>query len=519
MASEPIPTLFAPAERSSDETFQLQLEHFQQNTALHLAADASPNILLVLNQNRQVVYGNRRLVEMFGKEDYSFAVGLRPGELFGCVHSGETDGGCGTTEFCRTCGAVKAILNGLNGKADVQECRINLRNSESLDLRVHTTPMEVGDERYSFFAITDISNEKRRDVLERVFFHDVLNTADGLDGMLEQLETIDDVGKIHILQKELHTVTKGLINEIAGQRELLAAEKNEIVAQTSTLSTREMIGNVISAYQAHEVARGKQVRMDEKTADCPFNSDPTLLGRVIGNMLKNALEASGPGETVTVGCQRAEQALQFWVQNPRYMPRSVQMQIFQRSFSTKGSGRGLGTYSMKLLGERYLKGKVSFVSDPELGTTFQLEIPWIAPIPWSAPAAPPLQDRPEAAKNQALRILIADDNLFIRSVLQSILKKLGHPADVASNGLEVLKALKSTPYDVILMDGQMPEMDGAETTRQIRGAGPGSPQPRIIALTADGMPGDRERYLALGMDGYLTKPVNPEDLKKALRLA
>jgi CheY-like chemotaxis protein len=511
MVLSPFPTQYAPAERSSDEEFELQLTRFQQDAALQLVADASPNILLILNQNRQVVYGNRRLVEVFAKEDFGFACGLRPGELFSCVHAVETAGGCGTSEFCRTCGAVKAILSGLNGKADVQECRITQQHSgEPLDLRVYTTPVQVAGEHYTFFAITDISNEKRRDVLERVFFHDVLNTAGGLHGLLSQLETVSDLSELKNIHKELFAVSQGLINEIAGQRELLCAENNEISLQMAPLHSRELIATVISAYQAHEVGQGKHLALDERAADFTFMSDKTLLARVIGNMLKNALEASSLGETVTAGCQKDEQTLRFWVHNPRYMPRNIQLQIFQRSFSTKGAGRGLGTYSMKLLGERYLKGKVSFLSDPEQGTTFQLELPWIVP-------APPLgQAGLEAEEIKPLRILIADDNLFIRGVIQSILKKLGHHADAASNGLEVLQALKSAAYDVILMDGQMPEMDGFETTRQIRTGGPGSPQPRIIALTADGMPGDRERYLSLGMDDYLRKPVKPEELKKAL---
>jgi CheY-like chemotaxis protein len=511
MVSNSLPTLFAPAERSSDEAFQLQLERFRQNTTLQAVADASPNILLVLNQNRQVVYGNRRLVETFAKEDFLFACGLRPGELFRCIHAIETEGGCGTSEFCRTCGAVKAILSGLNGKADVQECRINQQNSgEALDLRVHTTPVEVDGEAYTFFAITDISSEKRRDVLERVFFHDVLNTAGGLDGLLAQLEQVTDMHELNHLRKELNKVSKELIDEIAGQRELLAAEKNDIVSELTPLHAREMLGYLLSAYQAHEVAQKKHLTIDAQSDDCEFMADKTLLARVIGNMLKNALEASGEGETVTSGCQRDGETLRFWVHNPRYMPRNIQLQIFQRSFSTKGSGRGLGTYSMKLLGERYLKGKVSFRSDPEQGTTFQIELPWVKP------ESPPAQAEPEVDEKRPLRVLIADDNLFIRNVIQSLLKKMGHQADLAANGLEVLEAMKHACYDVILMDGQMPEMDGVEATRQIRAGGPGSPQPRIIALTGDGMAGDRERYLALGMDDYLSKPVKAEALEKAL---
>ncbi|MHB8902919.1 MAG: ATP-binding protein [Thermoguttaceae bacterium] len=104
--------------------------------------------------------------------------------------------------------------------------------------------------------------------------------------------------------------------------------------------------------------------------------DPRLLARVHGNMIKNAVEATPEGERVTIGCEDRGRHVAFVVSNPTVMPEKVSLQIFQRSFSTKGeAGRGIGTYSIKLLGETYLGGRVSFTSrDPE-GTTFTLVVP------------------------------------------------------------------------------------------------------------------------------------------------
>jgi len=104
--------------------------------------------------------------------------------------------------------------------------------------------------------------------------------------------------------------------------------------------------------------------------------DKALLGRVLGNLLKNAIEASEPGETISVGCSRLEtDRIEFWVHNAAVMPEHVRMQVFQRSFSTKGRGRGIGTYSVKLLTERYLEGTVSFTSRPGNGTIFRVRYP------------------------------------------------------------------------------------------------------------------------------------------------
>jgi len=92
-------------------------------------------------------------------------------------------------------------------------------------------------------------------------------------------------------------------------------------------------------------------------------------------MTKNAIEASPPEAVVRLGCEPDGNDLEFWVHSQSCMPEQVQRQIFQRSFSTKGLGRGLGTYSIKLLGERYLKGRVSFTSSSEQGTTFRFRCP------------------------------------------------------------------------------------------------------------------------------------------------
>jgi CheY-like chemotaxis protein len=116
---------------------------------------------------------------------------------------------------------------------------------------------------------------------------------------------------------------------------------------------------------------------------------------------------------------------------------------------------------------------------------------------------------------QPLRILLAEDNVVNQKVALLILNKLGYEADVAANGIEVLDALQRQPYDLILMDVQMPEMDGLEATRQIR-ASLLSRQPRIIAMTAYAMQGDRAQCIAAGMDDYISKPMRAQDLSALL---
>lgn len=122
----------------------------------------------------------------------------------------------------------------------------------------------------------------------------------------------------------------------------------------------------------------------------------------------------------------------------------------------------------------------------------------------------------DLGKRHPLRILVAEDNRVNQQVAVRMLGKIGYRADVVADGLEVLEALQRQPYDVIFMDGQMPEMDGEQATVEIRKRGPRALQPRIIAMTANVLKGERERYLALGMDDYISKPVRFTDLVRAL---
>jgi CheY-like chemotaxis protein len=119
------------------------------------------------------------------------------------------------------------------------------------------------------------------------------------------------------------------------------------------------------------------------------------------------------------------------------------------------------------------------------------------------------------ASRHPLRILLAEDNVVNQKLAVRLLSQMGYRTDLAANGLEVLESLERQPYDLILMDVQMPEMDGLEATRQVRQRWPGG-SPHIIAMTANAMEGDRQACLDAGMNDYLAKPIRVEELVAAL---
>ncbi len=138
-----------------------------------------------------------------------------------------------------------------------------------------------------------------------------------------------------------------------------------------------------------------------------------------------------------------------------------------------------------------------------------------APKPAAAAVKPKIDA--DLAKRHPLRILLAEDNVVNQKLAMRLLQQMGYRADLASNGVEAVECVERQTYDVILMDVQMPEMDGLEASRRITGKWPAEKRPRIIAMTANAMQGDREACLAAGMDDYVTKPIRVGALVEALQ--
>lgn len=351
----------------------LSLEHTKE------ILNSFPNIVLVLNKQRQVVFANETFVEILGIKEFEEALGQRPGELLECVNSAILQGGCGTSKNCRYCGAVLTILKSQEtGEEQESEARLTTRKEDKivpLDFHVIAKPLIIDEEQFTVVIMSDISTIKRKEYLERTFMHDMINTTWSLTGRIEFFPR-DGLNEI---QDEYFDRIKieinKLLDDIQAQRDLLKLDQKELVTEFSQVDSLELIQMIIHTLSTDKTAKSKKIIIAKDSVSINLKTDERLLRRSLINLLKNALEASTIDEEIIIGCKQVINEVVFWVQNKAVLSEEVKSQIFQRFFSTKGLGRGLGTYSVRILVEEHLNGQVNFESSKKVGTIFRIILP------------------------------------------------------------------------------------------------------------------------------------------------
>jgi signal transduction histidine kinase len=363
--------------RADPARLEREIRAVSHSPVVTAVLEVSDSVLLVLNPERQIVGFNSRVADV---QDPDAVLGLRPGEAFGCVNA-RGPGGCGAAPACATCGALGAILACQERARPVEaECVIRSDGApgRTLEFNVRATPVVVEETRFTVVSLRDVSSERRREALEQIFFHDVLNTVAGLRAWAHRLRQPGDAPRAN---ERIAFLSGQLEREILDHRALVRAESGTLVPERAPLRTVALLRDVAIVFDGHPAARDRRLDLGPPADDVELVSDRALVLRVLVNMVRNALEATPPGGAARLACERERRAVRLLVHNEGVIAPEVQARIFQRSFSTKAArGRGLGTYSMKLLGERYLGGEVSFVSGPETGTVFSLRLPLPSPL-------------------------------------------------------------------------------------------------------------------------------------------
>lgn len=364
--------------RDSQAEIDKQHQAIADNSLLVGVLKSYPGLVAVLNVRRQIVYANDAFVDFFGVQEQRQILGQRPGEALACGHAGTSEFGCGTTQWCSHCGASQAIRNCQQyQQADERECSLtHAVTAQAYEFKVKATPLPESREGLMLLYLSDITDQRRRRALERIFFHDVMNTAGGVAGLSRMLgKAGQSAERRERLLGMLQQNAERLIDEITAQQELSAAENNDLVVSRKPYRSLDCLAWVAAFYSHSSYCAECVVEVAPSAVNLELVTDRNLVNRIVGNMVKNGVEAMAPHGAVLVGCTDHGDEVEFWVRNQGYIPEENQLHIFQRSFSTKGQGRGLGTYSIKLLGEHYLGGRVAFQSDPEQGTIFSFFLP------------------------------------------------------------------------------------------------------------------------------------------------
>lgn len=369
-------TYFAPSIRSDAEEIHKEFDFVSSQKLFLEIFGTFTGLGAVIDRNRQIVYANDDFLKLLGILSIEPILGKRPGEVVSCIHSAEEPAGCGTSMACAYCGAVNAIMESQRtGLKSIKETRIStLMNGElkSWDLNIACTPVTLSGQIYYVLILHDISDEKRKSALERLFFHDLLNSAGGLNGILTILKEGTSPEETRELINISEEASRDIVEEIIGHRQIRDAENHDLEIKIELVNSVELLNNAVRKISSHKVGKGKQILVKDQPATLYIETDSMLLKRVIINLIKNALESTPGGGTVSTGIEESINEIRFWIKNSEVIPEDIQLQLFQRSFSTKGVNRGVGTYSIKLITENYLKGKVSFVSNEKEGTIFSV---------------------------------------------------------------------------------------------------------------------------------------------------
>jgi len=378
-------TSYQPPEgRSLPAELARQAATWVDNPILHEVLEAVDGFVVLANHNHQILLANLPFLKASGRLEDSDLQGWRLGEVLGCIHVPEGLDGCGTSPACAQCGIAKALSDiRLGGIRASYECLLSRSTPssrlEAMELRVKSSPFPGPGAEQILLVCQDISAEKRKEVLEAVFFHDVLNTLSGLRGWTHVLKA--GLGDPARAMEKLDALSARVLNEIKSHRLITQAERGELAVRREAIGLESLLADWQTAVEQHPSCEGRSAVFRPLAAPREVQSDPDLVRRVLLNMALNALEATEPGGTVTAWVEPAAQAVTFCVHNAREIPPLVAQRIFQRSYSTKAArGRGLGTYSMKLFGESFLGGQVSFTTSADAGTVFRFSLPALTPL-------------------------------------------------------------------------------------------------------------------------------------------
>lgn len=364
-----------------------------------------------------------------------------------------------------------------------------------------------------------------------------LNAVIGMTSLLLDSDLSDEQREFVDTIRMSGNALLALINDIL---DISRIEAGQVVLEERPFSLIDCLNEALSLVM-HQAQRKRLALRDRIVPGLPalLYGDPTRLGQIVTNLLSNAVKFTLTGEVILEAQSRPEadgrQGIMISVRDtgigiaPDQLTRIFQPFVQADSSTTRRyGGTGLGLAISRQLTE-LMGGTLTATSTLGVGSCFTLSLSLRGAAEVAASAQPAransshaselLAGQPPGDDTPGLRLLLAEDNPINQIVTLRLLERLGHQADIVTNGHEAVESVIHQAYDVVLMDVQMPDLDGEQATRRIRAYGVAVHQPYIVALTAYALVGDRERIMAAGMDAYLSKPVQLDDLRTVLAQA
>lgn len=439
-------------------------------------------------------------------------------------------------------------LEGIHGNKDIFcsptpitkeiETRCRTKSGKIIPIAISCSTVQTGVEHFQgyVYILRDMTERKQAELAKQEFLatisHEVRTPITAINGMSSLLLNTELTSQQREFVDTIYSSGEALLRIINDFLDFSKIESGKLELEEQPFSIETCINEVIHILLPQAKQKGIELIFNycQKTPALVLG-DVTRLRQILINLVSNAIKFTHEGSVEICVINRSNDnhlnQIEFAIRDTGIGIHQANFDCLFKCFSQVNSsitrqygGTGLGLAICKRLAE-LMGGKIWVESELGKGSTFYFTIAvtsfeMAADYQKSDLATTNYIDVQIATENP-LRILLVEDNTINQKMISLILQQMGYQPDIVNNGLEALELLRHQIYDVVLMDVQMPQMDGLTATKAILENLPPHTHPQIIALTASAMWGERERCLAAGMDGYLTKPIRVHDLVQILK--